>query len=114
MIKYKGIQVAPSSLEAVLLSHPQVNDAAVIGVYDGRQVTELPRAYIVPQDAANFDNQVFCNEIEAWVADIVANYSKLRGGVHTIDVIPKTPSGKIIRRHLHMLAAQQHIGLAKL
>ncbi|TIB07828.1 hypothetical protein E3P92_03949 [Wallemia ichthyophaga] len=114
MIKYKGIQVAPSSLEAVLLSHPQVNDAAVIGVYDDRQVTELPRAYIVPQDAANFDNQVFCNEIEAWVADIVANYSKLRGGVHTIDVIPKTPSGKIVRRHLHMLAAQQHIGLAKL
>lgn len=114
MIKYKGFQLAPSSLEAVLLSHPQVKDATVIGVYDDKQVTELPRAYVVPQDASNFDSQAWCDEIGAWVADKVATQSKLRGGVYTVDAIPKTPSGKILRRHLRALAAQQDRVLAKL
>lgn len=96
------------------MSHHDVKDAAVIGVYDDKQATELPRAYVVPQDTSNFNRQDWCAEIGAWMAEKVANHSKLRGGVHKVDVIPKTPSGKILRRHLRTLAAQQHAVPAKL
>lgn len=106
LIKYKGFQVTPAPLEALIMSNTEVMDAAVIGVYDDKQATELPRAYVVPQHASNFNNEAWCAEIGAWVADTVANHSKLRGGVCTIDVIPKTASGKILRKNLRTLAAQ--------
>lgn len=48
LIKYKGFQVAPAELEGLLATHPKVNDVAVIGIYDGAQATEIPRAYVVP------------------------------------------------------------------
>ncbi|KAL0465264.1 4-coumarate-CoA ligase [Neurospora intermedia] len=97
LIKYKGLQVAPAELEALLVSHAKIADAAVIGV-DG-EATEVPRAYVVAGDAT-----LKAEEIVDWVASKVANHKKLRGGVVFIDAIPKSPSGKILRKELRQLA----------
>ncbi|KAK2604622.1 hypothetical protein N8I77_007535 [Diaporthe amygdali] len=93
LIKYKGMQVAPAELEATLLSHPKIVDAAVIGVEkDG---TEVPRAYVVPGS-----KDLTSDQIAAWVDEKVANHKKLRGGVVLVDAIPKSPAGKILRKIL--------------
>lgn len=99
LIKYKGFQVAPAELEGLVVGHPDVADACVIGLYDPAQATELPRAYVtlkagVTQDAAK------AKEITDWMAAKTAPHKRLRGGVHFIDVVPKSPSGKILRRVL--------------
>ena len=99
LIKYKGHQVAPAELEALLLSHPKIMDAAVIGV-EGES-TELPRAYVVADRT-----QVSADEIHKFVNSAVARYKQLRGGVFFIDEIPKTASGKILRKDLRQLAAR--------
>ncbi|KAA8635569.1 hypothetical protein SMACR_09294 [Sordaria macrospora] len=103
LIKYKALQVAPAELEALLVSHPRIADAAVIGV-EG-EGTEVPRAYVVAGDA-----NLKAEEIMDWVASKVANHKKLRGGVVFIDAIPKSPSGKILRKDLRELAKRQDKG----
>ncbi|KAG6381916.1 AMP binding protein [Boletus reticuloceps] len=101
LIKYKGFQVAPAELEALLLQHPDVTDAAVVGVDSKEEATELPRAYIVPTGPITpRESAVLALEVQAWVADRVAAHKKLRGGVITVDGIPKSASGKILRREL--------------
>ncbi|KAK8014247.1 hypothetical protein PG990_007543 [Apiospora arundinis] len=100
LIKYKGTQVAPAELEALLLSHPKIHDVAVIGV-DG-DGTELPRAYVVADP-----KQVSEQEIKAFVAKQVAPYKQLRGGVVYIPAIPKSPSGKILRKELRQQARKE-------
>ncbi|KAF9869759.1 AMP-binding enzyme [Colletotrichum karsti] len=100
LIKYKGLQVAPAELEALLVTHPKIQDAAVIGV-DG-EGTELPRAYVVADKS-----QISAEEIAKWVAGQVASYKKLRGGVIFIDAIPKSPSGKILRKDLRALVKRE-------
>ncbi|KAK1625529.1 AMP-binding enzyme [Colletotrichum phormii] len=100
LIKYNGFQVAPAELEALLVTHPKIQDAAVIGV-DG-EGTELPRAYVVADK-----KQISSEEIQKWVADQVASYKKLRGGVIFIDAIPKSPSGKILRKDLRALVKRE-------
>ena len=94
LIKYKGYQVAPAELEAVIQSHPAVADAAVIPSPDP-EAGEVPKAYVVikPGAAATAD------EIMAHVAKRVAPYKKVRR-IEFIDAIPKVPSGKILRRAL--------------
>ena len=94
LIKYKGYQVAPAELEAVVQSHPAVADAAVIPSPD-TEAGEVPKAYVVikPGAAATAD------EIIAHVAARVAPHKKVRR-VEFIDAIPKVPSGKILRRAL--------------
>jgi acyl-CoA synthetase (AMP-forming)/AMP-acid ligase II len=92
LIKVKAYQVAPAELEALLVTHPAVADAAVIGVPDA-EAGELPKAFIVPRGAANAD------EIMAFVAMRVAPYKRIRI-VEFIDQIPKAASGKILRRVL--------------
>ncbi|XP_078590150.1 putative 4-coumarate--CoA ligase 1 [Branchiostoma floridae x Branchiostoma japonicum] len=94
LIKYKGFQVAPAELESVLLGHPGVQDAAVIGLPDD-VAGELPKAFVVKKA----DN-VTEKDITDFVAERVAPYKKLRGGVEFVGQIPKTPSGKILRRLL--------------
>jgi 4-coumarate--CoA ligase len=94
LIKYKGNQVAPAELEGLLISHPSIADAAVIG-YPGEEGNELPRAYVVKKDPALKEKDVI-----DWIAERVNPYKKLRGGVVFIDVVPKSPSGKILRREL--------------
>ncbi|KAI8281917.1 putative acyl-coenzyme A synthetase [Colletotrichum sp. SAR11_57] len=100
LIKYKGFQVAPAELEALLVTHPKIQDAAVIGV-DG-EGTELPRAYVVADK-----KQISAEEIAKWVEGQVASYKKLRGGVIFIDAIPKSPSGKILRKDLRALVKRE-------
>ncbi|KIM77171.1 hypothetical protein PILCRDRAFT_825519 [Piloderma croceum F 1598] len=99
LIKFKGFQVPPADLEDVLLRHTDIADAAVIGVYDPEQGTEVPRAYVVLSVSANGKINVE-KEIAAWVAERVASHKKLRGGVQVVNAIPKNPSGKILRRIL--------------
>jgi acyl-coenzyme A synthetase/AMP-(fatty) acid ligase len=98
LIKYKGFQVAPAELEGKLMDHPLVNDVAVISVYDKEQETEVPRAYIVHAKGKGSDKDA--DEIIEWTKGKVANHKRLRGGVRFIEEIPKSASGKILRRVL--------------
>ncbi|MEV5549548.1 4-coumarate--CoA ligase family protein [Streptomyces sp. NPDC052309] len=94
LIKYKGFQVAPAELEALLLTHPAIADAAVIGAYD-QDGNEVPHAYVVRQSAAGLSE----NEIMLYVAERVAPYKRIRR-VTFIDGVPRAASGKILRREL--------------
>ncbi|KAI6044147.1 AMP binding protein [Pisolithus marmoratus] len=98
LIKYKVLP--PAELESLLLQHPDVADAAVIGV-PSEEATELPRAYVVPaQPVAKEKAATFASDIQQWVAQKVAPQKKLRGGVVLVERIPKSASGKILRREL--------------
>ena len=94
LIKYKGYQVPPAELEALLLTHDRIADAAVIGVYDA-DGEEVPKAFVVPQPGADLD----AVDVMAFVAERVAPYKKVRA-VEFVDAIPKSPSGKILRKDL--------------
>lgn len=104
MIKYKGFHIAPSELEDILLRHPEVTDAAVCAVYDDSQATEVPLAYVSlsPRTAglASSEKQDVLDEINGWIDGQLAGYKKLRGGVFHLQTLPKTPTGKILRRLL--------------
>jgi 4-coumarate--CoA ligase len=114
LIKYKGSQVAPAELEGLLSTHPKVNDVAVIGLYDEGQATELPRAYVVPAQGVLRTRQTE-EEIANWLAARVASHKRLRAGVRLVDEIPKTTSGKILRRVLKQKTMQEAVrGKAKL
>ncbi|PSR92110.1 hypothetical protein BD289DRAFT_364997 [Coniella lustricola] len=97
LIKYKGFQVPPAELEGLLLGHEDVADVCVIGVYDNSQATEIPRAYITLKKGVP-ESDAKALEIVDWMAGKVAPHKRLRGGVHFTDVVPKSPSGKILRR----------------
>ncbi|KAI9857818.1 MAG: hypothetical protein M1813_008069 [Trichoglossum hirsutum] len=99
LIKYKGFQVAPAELEGLLVGHPKIADAAVIGVDDSERATEVPRAYIVPTNGVP-RNEKTEREIMDWLAGRVAVHKQLRGGVRWVDEVPKSVSGKILRRVL--------------
>ncbi|KAF9526656.1 AMP binding protein [Crepidotus variabilis] len=111
LIKYKGFQVPPAELESVLLTHPDVADAAVIGVESAQEATELPRAYIVPAkpDAVKteIEKAKLAASVQRWIQSKVAKHKYLRGGVVVIDVVPKSAAGKILRRELRERAKQE-------
>ncbi|KAH8817886.1 AMP binding protein [Flagelloscypha sp. PMI_526] len=108
LIKYNGFQVPPAELEAILLTHPSIIDAAVIGVQDDIHATEIPRAYVVHGDASSgVDAKKFEREVQEWMESKVAKHKYLRGGVEIVDVIPKSPSGKILRKDLREKARLQ-------
>jgi acyl-CoA synthetase (AMP-forming)/AMP-acid ligase II len=92
LIKYKGFQVPPAELEALLLTHPQVADAAVIPCQDD-EAGEIPKAFVVLRGEAT------ATELIDFVATRVASYKKIRR-LEFIDKIPKSASGKILRRVL--------------
>ncbi|MGI8575273.1 MAG: 4-coumarate--CoA ligase family protein [Egibacteraceae bacterium] len=92
LIKYKGYQIAPAELEAVLVNHPDIDDAAVIGI-DDEEAGEIPKAFVVTSGEATAE------EIMEYVGEQVAPYKKVRQ-VAFIDEIPKSASGKILRREL--------------
>jgi acyl-CoA synthetase (AMP-forming)/AMP-acid ligase II len=99
LIKYKGFQVAPAELEALILTHESVADVAVIGVQD-EEAGELPKAFVVPKDVAPEDvNDRLAADIQSFVAKQVAHYKKIRT-IEFIEAIPKSASGKILRREL--------------
>ncbi|CAN5136890.1 4-coumarate--CoA ligase family protein [soil metagenome] len=94
LIKYKGYQVAPAELEAVLLGHPKIADAAVIGRKDDES-GEIPKAYVVVAPGQELTE----DEVISHVTGIVAPHKKVRV-VEFIDAIPKSASGKILRKDL--------------
>ncbi|CAJ0751326.1 23137_t:CDS:2 [Entrophospora sp. SA101] len=100
LIKYKGHQVAPAELESVLLSNPIISDAGVVGIYSEQDATELPVAYVELVNPAASDHQQIKKSIQDYVAEKVAHHMRLRGGVYIIDKIPKSASGKILRKDL--------------
>ncbi|KAJ2668438.1 hypothetical protein GGI25_006444 [Coemansia spiralis] len=99
LIKFKGFSIAPAGLERILVAHPAVLDAAVIPVYQKKQGTEVPKAYVVLRPSAKNSPRI-TEEIKLWVAERVASYKALRGGIEIVDAIPKSVSGKILRRLL--------------
>ncbi|EON69954.1 hypothetical protein W97_09219 [Coniosporium apollinis CBS 100218] len=101
LIKVKGLQVAPAELEAHLLTHPSVADCAVIPVPDER-AGEVPKAFVVKSTSVGLEesDRMVAREIAKHVEEHKARHKWLKGGVEFIDVIPKSPSGKILRRLL--------------
>ena len=92
LIKYKGFQVAPAELEALLVTHPGVADAAVVPSPD-EEAGEVPVAYVVARGELDPD------EVMAFVADKVSSYKRIRR-IEVIDEIPRSQAGKILRRDL--------------
>jgi acyl-coenzyme A synthetase/AMP-(fatty) acid ligase len=92
LIKYKGYQVAPAMLEALLLTHPAVADACVIPVGD-EDAGEIPKAFVVARAPISVE------ELMAFVGDRVAPHERVRA-LELIDEIPKSASGKLLRRVL--------------
>lgn len=101
LIKVKGLQVAPAELEAHLLSHPSVADCAVIPIPDDA-AGEVPKAFVVKSSSVGLEDndRMVMREIQKHVEEHKARHKWLKGGVEFIDVIPKSPSGKILRRLL--------------
>jgi len=99
LIKYKGFQVPPAELEGLLVSHPKVDDVAVLGIFKEEQATEVPLAYVVPKQGVT-PSPSLEKEIVDWLAGKVAHHKRLRGGVKFTDEIPKSAAGKILRRLL--------------
>lgn len=97
------MQVAPAELEGLLESHPAIADAAVIGV--PYQDDEAPRAYVVLVPPAV--GKLTENELIEWVNGQVARHKWLRGGVQFVEAVPRSPSGKILRRELRQQASRE-------
>ncbi|KAL3652805.1 hypothetical protein CASFOL_002486 [Castilleja foliolosa] len=101
VIKYKGFQVAPADLEAVLMSHPEVFDAAVMGARD-EEAGEIPVAFVVLKDGSSVSQAALMD----YVAKQVAPYKKVRK-VYFRASIPRSAAGKILRRELRSLLASR-------
>ncbi|KAF2636326.1 acetyl-CoA synthetase-like protein [Massarina eburnea CBS 473.64] len=101
LIKVKGHQVAPAELESHLLTHPAVNDCAVIQVPDERS-GEVPKAFVVKSPSVGIEenDRVLARQLQKFVEEHKAKYKWITGGIEFIDQIPKSPSGKILRRFL--------------
>lgn len=95
LIKYKGFQVAPAEVEAQLVTHPAIADAAVIGKPDS-EAGEVPMAYVVAapgQAAPTLEN------VQSFLGERLAHYKQIQA-LEIVDEVPKSPSGKILRRFL--------------
>ncbi|KAF8469078.1 hypothetical protein BDZ91DRAFT_781993 [Kalaharituber pfeilii] len=106
LIKYKGFQVPPAELEGLLAAHPKVDDVAVIGIFAPELATEVPRAYVVLAKGVEPSMETE-QELIKYLENKVAQHKRLRGGVRFTDVIPKSASGKILRRILKDQAAKE-------
>ncbi|KAL0904916.1 hypothetical protein M5K25_027080 [Dendrobium thyrsiflorum] len=101
LIKYKGYQVPPAELEALLLTHPEITDAAVIPFPD-KEVGQYPMAYVVRKAGSGLSEKA----VMEFVGKQVAPYKKVRR-VAFVKEIPKNPSGKILRKDLIKLATSK-------
>lgn len=107
LIKVRAFQVAPPELEGILLDHPEIVDAAVIGVPDpnNKESSELPRAYLVRRDASGSSPSE--QEVNTWMKERLASYKQLLGGIVFVKEIPKNASGKILKRILRDQAKKE-------
>ncbi|EGS18646.1 uncharacterized protein CTHT_0052510 [Thermochaetoides thermophila DSM 1495] len=100
LIKVRGNQVAPAELEGVLVQHPDIDDAGVIGV--PKKNDECPRAYIVPRPGSGLTEK----EVHRWIQSKLSPHKWLTGGVRFVDEIPRNKSGKIVRNLLREKAKE--------
>jgi len=103
-LKVSGVQVSPIEIENTLLAHPDklITDVSVAGVSGGRTSDErIPRAWVVlsPAGAALGDKEVVA-QLDVWVEKQLSRYKWLRGGIGIVEAIPKSPTGKVLRRML--------------
>jgi 4-coumarate--CoA ligase len=103
LIKYKGFQVPPAELEALLLTHPAVVDAAVVGLPDD-EAGEIPAGFVVLRQGSSAPAEEIAREIQEFVASQVAGYKQIRR-LTVVEAIPKSASGKILRRVLREQAS---------
>jgi 4-coumarate--CoA ligase len=109
LIKYKGLQIAPAEIEGLLIEHPEIMEAAVVGVpepsasqhteetsSEAFTMSEVPRAYVVRMPKSRISEDT----VKDFVKERLAQYKHLRGGVVFIDELPKNALGKILRREL--------------
>ncbi|KAK3110826.1 hypothetical protein LTR53_014491 [Teratosphaeriaceae sp. CCFEE 6253] len=105
LIKVRAYQVTPPELEGQLLDHPDIVDAAVIGVPDPARDSELPRAYVVKR--AGSGQALTAQELHKYMRERLASYKQLEGGIVFVEAIPKNASGKILKRLLREQAKQE-------
>lgn len=86
-------------MENVIIQYPLVQEAAVIGAWSSEEDTEIPRAFVVLENAQG-NPQEIAKDISDFVSTKVSNYKKLRGGVVTIDALPRNPTGKVLKKVL--------------
>ena len=107
LIKVRAFQVAPPELESVLLSHPLIVDAGVIGIKDpADKDAEHPRAFVVKRqvpESESLDEKA----VKEYCGSKLARYKELTGGVRFLDAIPKNASGKILKRILREIAEKE-------
>jgi long-chain acyl-CoA synthetase len=100
MIKYKGFPVAPAEVEALLLEHPEVRDCGVVGCAD-QAAGEIPVAFVVLREGSVASRELE-EELCGFVAERLTTYKQPRQ-IHFVDALPRTPSGKILRRELRKI-----------
>lgn len=101
LIKVKGFQVAPAELEEILRSHPDITDAAVVGVAHKKN-GEAPRAFIIKRP----ESQITEKDVQTFISQKVVEYKRLEGGVQFLETIPKNTTGKILRREIKLKYCQ--------
>ena len=109
LIKVRGFQVAPAELEGVLMSHPAIVDAAVTGIKKSDSI-EMPRAYVVGKKGLKLTEK----EIKSYMAQRLAHYKQLDGGVKFVDNIPRSASGKVTKTTFQDLEDSKSILQAKI
>ncbi|KAH9988764.1 phenylacetyl-CoA ligase [Xylariaceae sp. FL0662B] len=109
LIKYKGFQVAPAELEGLLMGHEGVSDVCVFGIQDHNLATEVPRAYVVRKPGWQLSDKAAAEDIRNWIDERVAHYKRLRGGVHFVENLPRTASGKLLRRELKSIGVREKL-----
>jgi 4-coumarate--CoA ligase len=102
IIKYKSSQVSPVELEAILVKHPQIWDAAVVGKAD-RRFGEVPVGFIVKEEGATLTESQVCD----YLAELVSVEKRLHGGIRFVDVIRRNNLGKILRHELIKLLSKE-------
>ncbi|KAF8654966.1 hypothetical protein HU200_061398 [Digitaria exilis] len=102
IIKYKGLQVAPAELEALLITHPSIADAAVVGKQVEPEIGEIPVAFVAKAEGSELSE----DDVKRFVANEVIYYKKVREVIF-VDKIPKAPSGKILRKELRKQLQQK-------
>ncbi|KAF5640797.1 4-coumarate ligase [Fusarium sp. NRRL 52700] len=108
LIKVKGLQVAPAEIEQTLVTHPKIVDAAVIG--EKRDNGEYPKAFVVKAPGQELTEV----EVKEYIESRLSKHKWLTGGVEFLAEIPKTPSGKVMRRKLAKQGLSRAAGLSKL
>jgi acyl-coenzyme A synthetase/AMP-(fatty) acid ligase len=110
LIKYKGLQIAPAEIEGLLDTHPEILEAAVVGVPEsdghssgGIAHSEIPRAYVVLAKGS----RLTADDVKEFVKSQLAPYKQLRGGVVFVDELPKNALNKLLRKDLRDRAAKE-------